>query len=67
MQYFFQIDGDVVWSQNTNGPEPIFDQGAKGPVPELLAASGDPSWVTPKPATECVLNSIMLGSAIKGD
>ncbi|KAK4705129.1 hypothetical protein P7C70_g1080, partial [Phenoliferia sp. Uapishka_3] len=50
--YFFQIDDQLDWSQNTNGPEKIFDQGAKGPVPELLSASEDPSWKAPAPTTE---------------
>lgn len=48
-QYFFQTDDQLAWSSNTNGPEEIFDQGKKGPVPELLKASEDPTWKAPKP------------------
>lgn len=51
-QYFFQIDDSLAWSQNTNGPEPIFDQTHKGPKKDLLAASDDPSWRAPEPTTE---------------
>lgn len=51
-QYFFQIDDQVYWSDKTNGPEEIFDQGAKGPNPEKLAASTDPNWIEPKPTVE---------------
>ncbi|KAM0746598.1 hypothetical protein T439DRAFT_329704 [Meredithblackwellia eburnea MCA 4105] len=50
--YFFQIDDQLGWSSNTNGPEKIFDQGNKGPVPSLLAASEDPSWKAPAPTDD---------------
>ncbi|KAK4705384.1 hypothetical protein P7C70_g825, partial [Phenoliferia sp. Uapishka_3] len=50
--YFFQIDDQVDWSTKTNGPETIFDQGAKAPVPELLSESSDPSWQAPVPTTD---------------
>ncbi|KAL8283113.1 hypothetical protein RQP46_005891 [Phenoliferia psychrophenolica] len=50
--YFFQIDDQLAWSQKTNGPEKIFDQGTKAPVADLLSASDDPNWRAPVPTTD---------------
>ncbi|KAI5476635.1 hypothetical protein MNV49_007413 [Pseudohyphozyma bogoriensis] len=50
--YFFQIDDGLAWSQNTNGPEPIWDQTNKEPKPHLLAKSEDASWKAPEPTKD---------------
>lgn len=58
-QYFFQIDDQLAWSSNTNGPEEIFHQGEKGPVAELLKASEDPTWKAPAPTSKRVISPLL--------
>jgi hypothetical protein len=62
-QYFFQVDSGLDWSTGTNGTEEIFDQYNKGPQEEALKAN--PNVPQPAEATEFVLFSCSLASALR--